>query len=125
MSLRNVTSSDSPTLAFEPTADPVPADERTRRLTDPGFGRVFTDHMALIEYDEERGLEQRPHNGAQAIRAGSGIAGPSLRTRDFRGHEGYRRPNGKAALFRRTPTRGASPIRLGAWPCPVAGRHVP
>ena len=32
-------------LAFEPTAKPVPAEERARLLADPGFGRVFTDHM--------------------------------------------------------------------------------
>ena len=36
-------------LAFEPHADPVPAHERERRLVDPGFGRVFTDHMAVID----------------------------------------------------------------------------
>ena len=33
-------------LAFEPTAKPVSAGERARLLVDPGFGRVFTDHMA-------------------------------------------------------------------------------
>ena len=26
-----------------------------RLLADPGFGRVFTDHMAIIEYDEQEG----------------------------------------------------------------------
>ena len=39
-------------IAFEPSSKPVPVEERARLLADPGFGRVFTDHMALIEYDE-------------------------------------------------------------------------
>ena len=42
-------------LSFEPTTKPVPADERAQLLIDPGFGRVFTDHMAIIEYDEKKG----------------------------------------------------------------------
>ena len=30
--------------------NPVDANERTRLLEDPGFGRVFTDHMATVRY---------------------------------------------------------------------------
>ena len=44
---------DKAGIAFEPTSKPVPVEERARMLADPGFGRVFTDHMAVIEYDEE------------------------------------------------------------------------
>ena len=46
---------DESRLAFEPTTKPVPAEERAKLLADPGFGRVFTDHMAIIEYDENKG----------------------------------------------------------------------
>ena len=46
---------DKAEIAFEPTSEPVPAEERARLLIDPGFGRVFTDHMAIIEYDEKDG----------------------------------------------------------------------
>ena len=42
-------------LAFEPHENPVPDQERERRLEDPGFGRVFTDHMAVIDYNEANG----------------------------------------------------------------------
>ena len=38
---------DDSRLAFEPSAKPVPAEERAKLLIDPGFGRVFTDHMAI------------------------------------------------------------------------------
>ena len=39
-------------FAFEPNPDPIPAEERAKQLIDPGFGRVFTDHMAIAQYDE-------------------------------------------------------------------------
>ena len=32
-----------------PHPAPVPAAERNRAIADPGFGRVFTDHMVTIE----------------------------------------------------------------------------
>ncbi|WP_432832161.1 branched-chain amino acid aminotransferase [Dactylosporangium sp. CA-092794] len=32
-----------------------PADERAALLVDPGFGRVFTDHMITIRYSEDKG----------------------------------------------------------------------
>ena len=38
---------DNSRLAFEPSTKPVPAEERAKLLADPGFGRVFTDHMAI------------------------------------------------------------------------------
>jgi branched-chain amino acid aminotransferase len=87
-------------LAFEPTSDPVPADERARRLADPGFGRVFTDHMALIEYDEERGW-----NGARITARKPFTLDPATPVLHyaqeiFEGLKAYHRPNGKAALFR-------------------------
>jgi branched-chain amino acid aminotransferase len=46
---------DASAFAFEPSASPVPAEERSRLIADPGFGRVFTDHMATIRYSSERG----------------------------------------------------------------------
>lgn len=87
-------------LAFEPTSDPVPADERARRLADPGFGRVFTDHMALIEYDEERGW-----NSARITARKPFVLDPATPVLHyaqeiFEGLKAYHRPNGKAALFR-------------------------
>ena len=36
-------------------AHPVAVAERTKLLADPGFGRIFTDHMAIIRYSEGKG----------------------------------------------------------------------
>jgi len=45
------------TLKFEiqPTAKPTPDKDRAEKLVDPGFGRVFTDHMAIVRYNQARG----------------------------------------------------------------------
>lgn len=108
-------------LAFQPTARPVPADERDRLLEDPGFGRVFTDHMAIIEYDEANGW----HDARITARAPFTMdpAAPVLHYAQeiFEGLKAYRRPGGGAALFR--PSANArrlakSAIRMAMPPLP-------
>ncbi|MGH6703519.1 MAG: branched chain amino acid aminotransferase, partial [Bradyrhizobium sp.] len=44
-------------LKFEiqPAASPTPEKERAARLVDPGFGRIFSDHMAMVRYDQAKG----------------------------------------------------------------------
>ena len=44
-------------LDFEirPARRPVAAAERAAQLVNPGFGRVFTDHMVTIRYAEGKG----------------------------------------------------------------------
>ena len=38
-----------------PHPKPLPADQRAELLKNPGFGRVFTDHMVTIRYHESQG----------------------------------------------------------------------
>src|SRR5258708_2369330 len=38
-----------------PHSSPTPADKRAALLANPGFGRVFSDHMVTIRYSEEKG----------------------------------------------------------------------
>ena len=44
-------------LKFEiqPAANPTSEKERTAKLADPGFGRIFTDHMAIVRYNQAKG----------------------------------------------------------------------
>ncbi|RTL75951.1 MAG: branched chain amino acid aminotransferase, partial [Bradyrhizobiaceae bacterium] len=44
-------------LEFEKqlAANPTPANDRMAKLADPGFGRVFTDHMAVVRYNHTKG----------------------------------------------------------------------
>ncbi len=108
-------------LAFEPTTKPVPAEERTRLLADPGFGRVFTDHMAIIEYDEQEGWHDARITARHPFKMDP--ASPVLHYAQeiFEGLKAYRRPNGGAALFR--PDANArrfakSAIRMAMPPLP-------
>ena len=43
------------TFEIQPAANPTSEKDRTAKLLDPGFGRVFTDHMAIIRYSEGKG----------------------------------------------------------------------
>ena len=44
-------------MQFEiiPHPSPTPDDARLAAIADPGFGTVFTDHMVVIDYDEDQG----------------------------------------------------------------------
>ena len=43
-------------IEIQPAPNPVSEQDRTAKLVDPGFGRVFTDHMAIVRYNQGRGL---------------------------------------------------------------------
>lgn len=100
MSGQAIDETDPLCLAIEPVSDRVSPEERERRIADPGFGRVFTDHMALIEYDEQHGW----HDARITARGTFNLdpAAPVLHYAQeiFEGLKAYHRPNGKAALFR-------------------------
>ena len=40
---------------IEPATTPTSEKERAAKLVDPGFGRIFTDHMALVRYNQGQG----------------------------------------------------------------------
>ncbi len=48
-------SKSSLSFVVERNREPVPVADRAKVLADPGFGRVFTDHMAVIRYTEGKG----------------------------------------------------------------------
>ena len=89
-------------LNFEtqPSANPTSEKDRTAKLVDPGFGRVFTDHMAIVRYNQAKGwhgarVESRanfPLDPATAVLH----YGQSL----FEGLKAFRGKDGKIRLFR-------------------------
>ncbi|HEX8048879.1 branched-chain amino acid aminotransferase [Rhizobium sp.] len=88
------------TLVFERNSNPVPASEREALLQNPGFGRVFTDHMATIRYSEGRGW----HDGKIEARKAFSLDPATLvfhyGQEIFEGMKAYRLPDGGATLFR-------------------------
>ena len=87
-------------FAFEPHPSPVSANERAARLVDPGFGRVFTDHMVVLHYSEGRGW----HAGriGQRVPLTMDPASSVLHYAQeiFEGLKAYRLEDGGLALFR-------------------------
>ena len=90
----------APAFAFEPSEGMVAAEERARRLVNPGFGRVFTDHMAVIRYNETDGWHDAKITARQAMSMDPASAVLHYAQEIFEGLKAYRRPNGGAALFR-------------------------
>src|SRR5436305_10729001 len=39
----------------QPAPSPTSDKERAAKLVDPGFGRIFTDHMAIVRYSQSKG----------------------------------------------------------------------
>ena len=59
--------SSAAAFGYEPSAEPIPAEERARQLEDPGFGRVFTDHMALIRFSRDKGWHDARITGRRPL----------------------------------------------------------
>ncbi len=42
-------------IARLPHPAPVPGATRQQAIADPGFGKLFTDHMVVVDYDADKG----------------------------------------------------------------------
>ncbi|HEX8193937.1 MAG TPA: branched-chain amino acid aminotransferase [Allosphingosinicella sp.] len=87
-------------FTFEPSTAPVPAEARALSLADPGFGRVFTDHMALVRYSADRGWHDASVEARRPFVLDPSAAVLHYAQEIFEGLKAYRRPGGRAALFR-------------------------
>ena len=94
--MHSVTSS----FAFEPSASPVADEDRAQRLIDPGFGKVFTDHMAIVRYSEAKGWHDARITARQPVPMDPAAAVLHYAQEIFEGMKAYHRPGGGAALFR-------------------------
>ena len=88
------------TLTVERNPGPLSAPERAALLRDPGFGRVFTDHMVTIRYAKESGW----HDGKVGARTGFHFDPAAMvlhyAQEIFEGLKAYRLPDGGVTLFR-------------------------
>ena len=91
---------ERPAFRFEPNAAPVAATERSGRLVDPGFGRVFTDHMAVVRYSEARGWHDAAITARAPLTVDPSTAVLHYAQEIFEGLKAYRHADGGTALFR-------------------------
>ena len=89
-------------IAFScsPTNKPVAADARAALLKDPGFGRVFTDHMVTIRWTKDRGWHDAQVRGREPIALDPAAAVLHYGQEIFEGLKAYTRDDGSIALFR-------------------------
>jgi len=105
-------------FGLHPTSAPVPAAERERLLADPGFGRVFTDHMVTIRWSVDRGWHDARLEPYGPLSLDPATAVFHYAQEIFEGLKAYRqasgpivafRPQANAARFNRSAARMAMP----------------
>ncbi|WP_421996530.1 branched-chain amino acid aminotransferase [Reyranella sp.] len=91
----------TPSLEFvhHPHPSPLPADKRAELLKNPGFGRVFSDHMVTIRYHESKGWHDARIEPRAPIAMDPAAAVLHYAQEIFEGLKAYR-TNGGATLFR-------------------------
>ena len=101
-------------LAFthETHPGPVDANERARLLENPGFGRVFTDHMVTIRYNETDGWHDARVQARAPFQMDASSAVLHYAQEIFEGMKAYRLADGGTALFR--PEANAARFRSSA-----------
>ena len=102
----------APPFRVEPHASPVAFADRAERLTDPGFGRVFTDHMAVVEYSADAGWRGARVTARQPFQVDPACAVLHYAQEIFEGLKAYRLADGGTALFR--PDANAQRFRNSA-----------
>jgi branched-chain amino acid aminotransferase len=91
---------DSLDFEIRPNPAPVSATERAGRLVDPGFGRVFTDHMVMIKYAESKGWYDARVEARGPITIDPATAVLHYAQEIFEGLKAYQQPGGGIAMFR-------------------------
>ena len=100
------------TFKVTPGRKRTPAAERQLILANPGFGRVFSEHMAVASWERGRGwhnAEVRPY-GPIAMDPGTSILHYAQGI--FEGLKAYRQQDGRIAVFR--PDANADRFRRSA-----------
>lgn len=108
----SATATDGITFKVIPVTRRVPAAERERIFANPGFGRVFTEHLAGISWDRERGwhdAELRPYG---PIQMDPGTSVLHYAQAVFEGLKAFRQADGRIAVFR--PEANAARFRRSA-----------
>jgi len=88
------------TFDVQPAAHPVSDADRTAKLADPGFGRVFTDHMAIVRYDQAKGWHGARVESRANFPLDPATAVLHYAQEIFEGLKAYKRADGGVNLFR-------------------------
>lgn len=104
---------------LERNSNPVSAERRQQLLESPGFGQIFTDHMATARYSKDLGWHDAKVGPRQALNLDPAALVFHYAQEIFEGMKAYRlhgggcglfRPEENAHRFRRSATRLAMPM---------------
>ncbi|AKH42220.1 branched-chain amino acid aminotransferase [Altererythrobacter atlanticus] len=87
-------------IARIPHPAPVPSATRMQAIADPGFGKVFTDHMVSIDWVEELGWHNAVLGPREPISLDPAAAVLHYAQEIFEGLKAYKLADGTMALFR-------------------------
>ena len=90
---------DTPVFARTPHPDTTPPEARDALLADPGFGKVFSDHMVRITWREGEGWSGAEIGPRQPITLDPAAAVLHYAQEIFEGLKAYRLADGGTALF--------------------------
>ena len=97
---------------IRPNPSPVSAAERAALLANPGFGRVFTDHMVTIRYAEGKGWYDARVEARAPISMDPATAVLHYAQEIFEGLKAYHGDDGGVTMFR--PEANAARFRSSA-----------
>ena len=94
--------STNPNLKLRRLPHPAPAstDIRAALIANPGFGQVFSDHMIMIDWEEERGWHDAVISPREPLSLDPAAAVFHYAQEVFEGLKAYRQADGSMALFR-------------------------
>jgi len=87
-------------FSIEPSATVIAAAERAVLLEDPGFGRVFTDHMVTVRWREGQGWHDAKVEARRPFLIDPTCAVLHYAQEIFEGMKAYRGDDGGISLFR-------------------------
>lgn len=102
------------TKPFAYTPHPAPASEErvAEVLANPGFGKLFTDHMVTLRWNAERGWHDGEVRAYEPLRLDPASSVLHYGQEIFEGLKAYRQPDGSLAAFR--PEANAARFRRSA-----------
>lgn len=87
-------------IITQPHPNPVSATERAERIANPGFGKVFTDHMLVARYTAGTGWSDAELTARGPLSIDPACAVLHYAQEIFEGLKAYRHADGAMALFR-------------------------
>jgi branched-chain amino acid aminotransferase len=88
------------TFDIQPATHATPEKERAAKLANPGFGRVFTDHMTIVRYSQAKGWHDARVESRANFPLDPATAVLHYAQEIFEGLKAYQRHDGGVNLFR-------------------------